>query len=672
MTTVLTIFLLPLVAFVIQIFVGKRLPRQGDWISTGAIGIALALSVGLLVQILKRYDPTWHIEHIWSWLQFGDRTIALGIYIDNLAVIMLVVVTLVSFLVHVFSIGYMHDDTRYSRFFAYLSLFSFSMLGIIVADNLLSIYVFWELVGLSSYLLIGFWFEKNSAANACKKAFITNRVGDVGMLVGILLVFMNFNTFELKALQDLIGNHEINTALLTIAGLCLFCGAIGKSAQFPLHVWLPDAMEGPTPVSALIHAATMVAAGVYLVTRIFFMLTADALLGIAYIGAITLFLGSTIALVQNDIKKVLAYSTISQLGYMIMGLGVGSYVASFFHLVTHAAFKACLFLGSGSVIHAMHHAMDHLHVHDDAQDMRYMGALKRRMPITYKTFLIATLALCGVPFTSGFLSKDAILAGSLSFAVDHPIHSLLPLLGFMSAGMTVFYMFRLVFMTFTGDFHYGREELNHIHESPKVMTGPLLVLAFLSLYFIYTIPSFNFLNADQGWFFHLIQMPHAIGVEHGHHSHVIHYVAMGISILMIVVGLSLAYGMYFAKKISPQKLAEKFPRLYQFLLNKWYFDELYNNTIVAFIWQVAQVKAAFDHVVIDGVVNGIASWTCTISRIHGWWDNYVVDGIVNGVAKLVDIFGFIIRLFQTGRIQTYIYLTMIALITFFAVWLRMS
>ncbi|MDZ7806502.1 MAG: NADH-quinone oxidoreductase subunit L [Gracilimonas sp.] len=432
----ITILLLPLLGFLLLIFFGKRLPREGDWLGSGLISISLLLSFYLLITKI-----TAHVDEVFTftftWAMVGSMNVEFGILFDNLTAVMLVVVTLISTLVHFFSMGYMKDDIRYSRYYAYLGLFSFSMLGIVITDNLLLMYVFWELVGLSSYLLIGHYYEKKSASNAANKAFIVNRVGDFGMFLGIMILFVNFSTFTFEALFDSIAAGQLpfgSEGWMTAAGILIFCGAVGKSAQFPLHVWLPDAMEGPTPVSALIHAATMVAAGVYLVARVFPMLTADALMVIAYIGAITALIAATIAITQYDIKKVLAYSTISQLGYMIMALGVGAYTAGFMHLVTHAAFKAGLFLGSGSVIYAMHkvlHAQnDH---HTDAQDIRNMGGLKSKMPVTYWTFLIFTLAISGIPLTSGFLSKDEILAGSWAFSSLNG-HWILPVVGFAVAG----------------------------------------------------------------------------------------------------------------------------------------------------------------------------------------------------------------------------------------------
>ncbi len=439
------VLLLPLASFVLLIFWGKKLPRQGDAIATSILGVALLTAVAiLLAKLMLFHDDV--LNFTFTWVDFnnvagiGPLKLDLGIMIDNLTAIMLVVVTLISFLVHLFSTSYMSGDVRYSRYFAYLGFFSFSMLGIVITNNFFTMYVFWELVGISSYLLIGHWYEKKSASDASKKAFIVNRIGDVGMFIGINILWANYHTLTFDQIFSAIAAGHVpfdSNPWLTAAGILIFCGAVGKSAQFPLHVWLPDAMEGPTPVSALIHAATMVAAGVYLIARTFPMLTADALVFIAYIGAITAFISATIAITQNDIKKVLAYSTVSQLGYMVMGLGVGAYTAGFFHLVTHAAFKAGLFLGSGSVIHAMHNALHHQDDHHtDAQDIRNMGGLKKKMPITFWAFVVYALAISGVPLTSGFLSKDEILAGSLAFG-NLTGHMLIPIIGFLVAGLNV-------------------------------------------------------------------------------------------------------------------------------------------------------------------------------------------------------------------------------------------
>lgn len=672
----LVILLLPLMAFVLIIFIGKKLPRQGDWLATGFMTAAFLLSLFLLITKLTGHSDEV-FSHSITWVIIGSQAINFGIMIDNLAAVMLVVVTLVSLLVHIFSMGYMKDDVRYSRYFAMLGLFTFSMLGIVLTNNILLMYIFWELVGISSYLLIGHWYEKKSASNAANKAFIVNRVGDFGMFIGIMILFFSFSSFAFETIFSSIEAGRMpfgSETWLTAAGILIFCGAVGKSAQFPLHVWLPDAMEGPTPVSALIHAATMVAAGVYLVARVFPMLTADALLIIAYIGAITALIAATIAITQFDIKKVLAYSTISQLGYMIMALGVGAYTAGFMHLVTHAAFKAGLFLGAGSVIYAMHAALHKQHDHDtDAQDVRNMGGLKSKMPVTYWTFLIFTLAISGVPLTSGFLSKDEILAGTLAFSTLNG-HWLLPLIGFLVAGLTAFYMFRLLILTFHGapsdsKIHSG------ISESPGVMTFPLIVLAALSLFVFY---SFNPLGASGGWFYGAIERPLSVVPEllqpatySVFYSAVnsVHTTAMILSVLIAATGILLALAVYHWKKISADSLAKRAGFLYKGSIHKWYFDEIYNKLFLDGSHAVMRALRWFDETIIDGIVNGAATVTAFLSRISGWVDTHIVDGLVNGTAVTADRAGSLFSRIQTGKVQTYLLYAVFSFIVLFILFM---
>ncbi len=681
LTLAIATLLLPLAAFTVVIFFGRKLPRQGDWLSTAAITLALASAIAILLAKLSQF----HAETLtlnFTWIDFqnvpgiGPLKIVMGIAIDNLTAIMLVVVTLISTLVHFFSIGYMGGDVRYSRYFAYLGFFSFSMLTIVLADNLFLLYVGWELVGISSYLLIGHWYEKKSASDAAIKAFIVNRVGDLGFFIGIAILFMTFHTFGLKEIFEGVKFGTLPFASqgwLTAAGILLFCGAVGKSAQFPLHVWLPDAMEGPTPVSALIHAATMVAAGVYLVARLFPLMTADALLVVAYIGAITAFIAATIAIAQNDIKKVLAYSTISQLGYMIMALGVGAFTAGFFHLVTHAMFKAGLFLGSGSVIHAMHNALHHQHDHQtDAQDIRNMGGLRRRMPITFWTFLMYTLAISGVPFTSGFLSKDEILAGTLAFS-GLSGHLIIPLAGFLVAGLTAFYMFRLVILTFFGG-HKDGGRVEHIHESPKVMTIPLVILAILCFFAFY---SFNPFGASSGWVAHAVERPESVvpsvvatppaGLFEEALEHV-HLTAMALSLIVAGLGILAAFATYYWKKINADAVAQALAPLHRFLLNKWYFDELYQAVVINGTLGLTRVMRWFDDTLIDGVVNGAGQSTKGLSYVSGLFDTYVVDGFVNFSAYLSGFLGLVLRKFQTGKVQTYIIFAVLGVMVFYFVF----
>lgn len=678
----LIILLLPLLGFIVLIFSGRRLPRQGDWLGTGLLTLTLILSVVMLTAKLTG-NPDETLTGVFNWVVFTDSmlvgtlAIEFGILIDNLTVVMLVVVTLVSTLVHVFSMSYMKGDKRYSRYYAYLGLFSFSMLGIVLTHNLLLMYIFWELVGVSSYLLIGFYYEKKSASNAANKAFIVNRIGDFGMFIGIMILFTGFSTFTFETLFDSIAAGRLpfgSTGWLTASGLLIFCGAIGKSAQFPLHVWLPDAMEGPTPVSALIHAATMVAAGVYLVARVYPMLTADALLIIAYIGAITALIAASIAVTQFDIKKVLAYSTISQLGYMIMALGVGAFTAGVMHLVTHAAFKAGLFLGAGSVIYGMHKILHDQHDHKtDAQDIRNMGGLKSKMPVTYWTFLIFTLAISGIPFTSGFLSKDEILAGTMAFSTMNG-HWLLPLIGFAVAGLTAFYMFRLLILTFHGK-PANESILAGIKESPKLMTIPLVVLASLSLFVFY---SFNPIGASGGWFYTAIVQPASIVpaalqpvTANQFHAAVgrVHTLVMILSILIAGAGILLALAVYHWKKISADRLAEKAGILYTGSSNKWYFDKFYNKVFVNGALGLAGILHWFDANIIDGIVNGTAGFAKGIARVSRWADTKIIDGLVNLAARTSQNAGQLLGKLQTGKVQTYLVFIVFSFIVLFLLFI---
>jgi len=534
-----------------------------------------------------------------------------------------------------------------------------------LADSLVMMYIFWELVGLSSYLLIGFWFEKESAANASKKAFLTNRVGDIGMFIGIMILFFEIGSFQISGLIEGVQNGAFSgdMTLLTIAGVLVFMGAIGKSAQFPLHIWLPDAMEGPTPVSALIHAATMVAAGVYMVVRIFPILTPDALEVIAYVGGITALMAAIIAITQNDIKRVLAYSTVSQLGYMIMALGVGAYQAGFFHLTTHAMFKACLFLCSGSVIHAMHHALHELKDHDtDPQDMRNMGGLRDKMPITFWAMFISTLAISGVPFFSGFLSKDAVLAGSLSYYHHHHAWSLfLPIAGFGAAVITAFYMFRLIFMTFFGN-PQNKDIHSHVQESPFKMTFPLILLAGLSFAIFFTLPATINPFDSHGWFIHAVPMVDNVaglnmhevekGLHHAHHS------AMMISLVVAGIGILMSILFYLFKTVDVQKMANALNKikLYNLSYNKFYIDEIYNillyKPFLAFSWICSKLDwDLYDQKFIDGW-----GWlTIKLSDKSGEADyNWLDQKIVDGFGRLTQYFGRNLKLTQNGVVQNYL------------------
>ncbi len=706
-TLSLIILFLPLIGFITVLLFGKRFSKLYNF----EIGI---LSANLLLTLYVAYEKLFvfanqKIAMDATWFSFGNipgigqLNIDLGIELTNITVMMLFVVNLISFLVHVYSTEYMKGDSRFSRYYSYLGIFTFSMLGIVLTDNFLMLYIFWELVGLSSYLLIGFWYEKDSAANAGKKAFLVNRVGDMGMWLGILILFTNYHTFKFDTIFAQIGLGHIpfgSEAWLTAAGILLFMGAVGKSAQFPLHVWLPDAMEGPTPVSALIHAATMVAAGVYMLTKIFVILSADALTVIALVGAFTSFLAASIAITQNDIKKVLAYSTVSQLGYMVMAVGVGAYTFAFFHLVTHAFFKALLFLGSGSVIHAMHHE----------QDMRQMGGLRKKMPITYYTFLTATLAISGIPLFSGFLSKDGLLAGTYAFGLLTG-HWTVAIFGFVVAFMTAFYMFRLVIMTFHGE-PRNKEKYDHAHETPKAMTIPLITLAVLSIWIWYTPNPFN---PEAGWFYNKMEVKTTVvpqdmrfnfmkteapkheaaetekinsesretvegekvveteRVMHSemyeHAMHEAHLPTMIWSILLAGLGILFAYVIYQWKKISADELAKKWPWLYKFSLNKWYVDEFYDKTFIGGTLEFSRWLSIFDNKVVDGIVNGAATLTRGVSAVSGWFDTYVVDGLVNFTAFFSGVLGFGLKKIQNGKVQSYVLVVVLSLILLFVMFL---
>jgi NAD(P)H-quinone oxidoreductase subunit 5 len=532
----------------------------------------------------------------------------------------LVIVTTVALLVMIYTHGYMSHDPGYVRFYAYLSLFSSSMLGLVISPNLVQVYIFWELVGMCSYLLIGFWYDRKAAADACQKAFVTNRVGDFGLLLGMLGLYWATGSFDFQImgdrLQELVASGTIAGGLAALLAILVFMGPVAKSAQFPLHVWLPDAMEGPTPISALIHAATMVAAGVFLIARMYpvFEGIPTAMNTIAWTGATTAFLGASIAITQNDIKKGLAYSTMSQLGYMVMAMGVGAYSAGLFHLMTHAYFKAMMFLGSGSVIHGMEEVVGHNPAL--AQDMRLMGGLRKFMPVTATTFFIGTLAISGIPPFAGFWSKDEILGAT------YAANPLLWLVGFATAGITAFYMFRMYFSTFEGSFRgndvkiqqqllaaagghdshahdddHGHAHASKPHESPWSMTLPLVVLAVPSMLVGLVGTPFN------NYFEAFISAPgHA--VEHAHEFDLNEFLIMaGSSVGIGLIGITLASLMYLSRKIDPSAIAAKIPSLYALSLNKWYIDDIYNSVFVIGLRRVARQVMEVDYRVVDGAVN---------------------------------------------------------------------
>ena len=598
-------------------------------------GAAMVLSFALFWSQLQGHEP---YSRLIEWASAGDFRLTMGYTIDHLCALMLVVVTTVAFLVMVYTHGYMDHDPGYVRFYAYLSLFSSSMLGLVVSPNLLQVYIFWELVGMCSYLLIGFWYSRKAAADACQKAFVANRVGDFGLLLGMLGIFWATGSFEFdvmgERLTELVNTGTISGVLAAVFAILVFLGPVAKSAQFPLHVWLPDAMEGPTPISALIHAATMVAAGVFLVARMYpvFDQIPVAMEVIAWTGAFTAFMGATIAITQNDIKKGLAYSTMSQLGYMVMAMGAGAYGAGLFHLMTHAYFKAMLFLCSGSVIHGMEAVVGHDPVL--AQDMRLMGGLRRYMPVTAITFLIGTLAICGIPPFAGFWSKDEILGST--FAVNPILWGV----GWITAGITAFYMFRMYFTTFEGGFRGNdegikqklkREQLQSLglslgpgamnpqeltlaadvednpshahepHESPISMAAPLMVLAIPSaLIGLVGTPFANYFED----FIHPPGEIVEVGLEAAEAFDWNEFVIMaGSSVGIGLIGITLAVMMYSTKVIDPKEIAAKIQPLYRFSLNKWYVDDIYDAVFVQGSRKLAKQVLEIDIRIVDGIVN---------------------------------------------------------------------
>lgn len=642
---------------------------------------------------------------------FGKLKLDIGYYIDSLTLVMFTMVTLIATCIHVFAIGYMSDELtedyedhfvhvgqghlhrpgRFYRFFAFLSLFCFSMLGLVIAGNVFMVFVFWELVGICSYLLIGFYVERKSASTAANKAFIVNRVGDFGFLIGLMILWTSFGTFTFtqpdealaktdpglfQMLRDdqgqistqmapdeskLVVLHGADGAestipyyLMVAAGIGIFCGCVGKSAQFPLQTWLPDAMEGPTPVSALVHSATMVAAGVYLVGRFYPMFMPEVLLTIAYIGGITLFMAATIAIVATDIKRVLAYSTISQLGYMMLGLGVGGWAAGLLHLITHAFFKSLMFLCSGSVIHGCHHE----------QEMPKMGGLRKKMPITAYTMLIGVIAITGLAIPgvlafSGYHSKDAILATSLAYArlnSSHPLLFFLPLAG---AGITAFYMFRLWFYTFAGQ---PRDEHvhDHAHESPWVMTAPLLILSVFA--------AFVAVGGEEGPLWSMLVHSEPVGVANGteaippgninlpSHAHVgeVHAEAGRYALSIAVMGGVLAYLFYGIRVLNPSDVKRQLSGVHEFLVEKWRFDELYDVMFVRPVHVVSSWISAFDRVVIDGFLHGTAKVTMDVSQIDRRFDETVIDGIVNWIGQKTFAIGRSLSVVQTGQLRQYV------------------
>jgi len=634
---------LPLLGFLINILFGRKFIRtKAHVVGIAAVFGSWAIAMYTVAQVINGA----HINSdLFTWITSGGFKVSVGFLIDQLTAVMLIVVTTVSLLVHIYSIGYMHGDPGYYRFFSYLNLFTFSMLMLIMGNNFLQLYFGWEAVGLCSYFLIGYWYEKKSASDAGKKAFIVNRFGDFGFGLGVIMIFLTFGTLHYEPVfgaVNTIAGQMVNVAgvemtLPTLIALLLFCGAVGKSAQIPLHVWLPDAMEGPTPVSALIHAATMVTAGVFMVARAnpIFNLSPTAMMVVGLTGGITALFAATIALVQNDIKRIVAYSTVSQLGYMFLAAGVGAYGAGIFHLYTHAFFKALLFLGAGSVMHAMAGELD----------IQKMGGLKKHMPVTYWTFLLASLSIAGIPGLAGFFSKDEILW----MAYAHGGYGrVLWAIGTLVALLTAFYSFRIIFLAFHGKFRGTHEQEHHLHESPRSMTVPLIILAVGAIASGWVgIPTligeklFGTENSNlfAGFLSHVVGHPEA----HGTASE--EMMVMGISVLVGILGISGAAYMYVFNTELPKKIGSAFKSIYTVLWNKYYVDELYNLIVIRPAFWVAK------RVIVDTT------------------DGKIIEGIVNGVPREIGVFGQIIRKVQTGVVQNYAAMMAFGLFIFIAVTL---
>ncbi|REJ68663.1 MAG: NADH-quinone oxidoreductase subunit L [Planctomycetota bacterium] len=776
-------WLLPLVSFTLILLFGPRMGKAGkaaSYVAIGAIGGGFVLSLIALFQ-WRGIDEPYLAGEWYTLAQFDSLKLTIGYYVDTLTVVMFCMVTLIATCIHFYAVGYMHEELhdvtdhevtladgshltrpgRFHRFFQYLSLFCFSMLGIVISGNIAMTFVFWELVGICSYFLIGFYIERKSASTAANKAFIVNRVGDMGMIIGLMVLFTTLGTFNFgdvdgepgifslvrpevahhddhagrdaaaspfatvalapkadagdqsdhhgdhtahatrplvvpqgmfdAAVRDRVAAGEEATAenleawqssklgygLLVIAGLGIFCGCVGKSAQFPLHVWLPDAMEGPTPVSALVHSATMVAAGVFLVGRFYPVFTPEVLLAIAVIGCFTLFMAATIAITATDIKRVLAYSTLSQLGYMMFALGVGGWVAGMLHLITHAFFKSLLFMCSGSVIHAVH-----------SNEMTDMGGLLKKMPITAYTMLVGCLAIigAGIPLViglSGYYSKDAILAQAMLFA-EQDENGLFRLMFFVAAGgaaITAFYMFRLWFMTFLGE-PRDAHRYEHAHESPKVMTYPLLVLSFFAIFVATPLTSLDMTTApltaalDEArpaddhqartaedaagatWL--------SIPYEHDSHTARIHTQAGLIAFGTAMGGLLLACCIYWWRLVNPREVADMFRPIYRFLLGKWWFDELYDRLFVQPTFFFSRIIAGIDKNLIDWLIDNLAAgtrWFCV--GFDTWIDRLFVDGLVNWTARKIYAIGLAFRAVQTGNLRQYIVLIVVGTVALF-------
>lgn len=645
------VVLLPLLAFIIQAVLGKK--------STSGIWSLAAISISTLLSGIFVFAQVWNgtaLQVDYSWFTIGEKTFNVGILLNNLTVLMQFIVCIIALPVHIYSKAYMKGDAGIHRYWMYLSLFCFAMLGLTISKNLLLMYIFWELVGFASYLLIGFWYTKESAVQANKKAFLMNRIGDLGFLIGIAILFNTFGTLDIV---DILGKDGLlyqgivdqNSGLMTAAGICFFLGAMAKSAQFPLHLWLPDAMEGPTSVSSLIHAATMVAAGVFLLSSIFPLFNGTALLIIAIIGTITAVTAAIFALAQYDIKKVLAFSTISQLGYMMVAVGIGAWDAGMFHLATHAFFKCLLFLSAGAVIHEMAHLKAHNNGDFDPQDLRNMGGLRQYMPKTFVLMTVASLALAGFPLTSGFLSKDAIVISAFEWAMQKGgVHLLIPILLVLVSILTAFYIGRLIFKAFFGKLRVANLETPALHEAPKTMLLPMAFLAVCSLFFVFSFNPFSYANSG---------ILNGLAVQYSFAEiHALHTIIPITLTLTALLSWWLGYNWY-VKGTYPLQANSSWMRFAQ---NQFGMNEWMEKTFVAPTLILGKASYWFDKYLVDGLVNGASYVVRKISEIITWIDKHIVNGIVNAIAQLAYELGNAFRFVQNGRLQNYLGFTLTAVL----------
>ncbi|SCW74931.1 NADH-quinone oxidoreductase subunit L [Mucilaginibacter sp. NFR10] len=675
---------LPLAASIINFCLPVKSKAAG-WISTLAILVGCVLSAIVFARVWNQ-QPL-HTQKLW--FTIGNTKVFAGILLNNLSALMLLLVSLIALPVHIYSTAYMKHDDRYSRYFTYLSFFCFSMLGLVVVDSLVLFYAFWELVGFSSYLLIGFWFTRDKAVQANKKAFIMNRIGDIGLLSAIIILFAQFHTFDIDAL---FGQHGLvkfmgpdngqwtfapnrmpsnygsvwtRGAMVTLPAIwqyiaCagIFLAVAAKSAQFPLHTWLPDAMEGPTSVSALIHAATMVAAGVFLLGRVYPLFTDTELTVLAVIGCFTAFMAATIALTQNDLKRVLAYSTISQLGYMILAMGVGAYGSSLFHLATHAFFKCLLFLVAGVVIHEMQHIREENNLDIDPQNIQYMGGLRKKLPLTFIVAIVGSLALIGIPLTSGYLSKDGILIQAFEWSEGRSAWlKLIPAGALFTSWLTAFYVSRLIVKVFFGEFrllkHHPEIKI-HIGDGGWQYRIPLILLAICSLFPLFSLNPFFY---EKAWLFESLKPAEFMARENIYHT----IIPIGVNILSVFV-------MYAAYAIYVKRNTFSFPQtgfFYRLSYNQWYLDKIYKKVIVKPVLGLGKACFWFDRNIIDGLIHLIERLSRKVADLTAWCDKYIVDGFLHLMAALVQSIGNFARKFQNGKVQYYLYSMLLIVLVLF-------